>query len=222
MRKSDKVIIREALRIASDYWRRNALAAGQANKAALVDHDGPAALQSFYAKEAKRAAKIAAHFDLSDHRHRLESQYGMQEEIPEATQYARLAAGLIERDMLAPRGLKPAHIPIFVSDWRNPDWSFSSGVTKYARHGSQRVPVMIDLAPQAPGDLAATVAHELIHASLPWEDGHGPRFAAVANSIGLIGPAEATMPGPQFKAWAEKTLAPLLANGTRGFWEGRP
>jgi hypothetical protein len=219
MRKGDKAIIREALRIASDYWRRNALAAGQANKAALIDHDGPAALGAFYAKEAKRAGKLAAHFDLSDHRHRLESQYGMQEEIPEATQYARLAAGLIERDLLAPRGLKPAHIPIFVSDWRNPDWTFSAGVTKFARHGSQRVPVMIDLAPQKPGDLAATVAHELIHTALPWEAGHGPRFAAIAGAIGLEGPAEATMPGPHFKAWAEKTLAPLLANGTRDFWE---
>jgi hypothetical protein len=50
------------------------------------------------------------------------------------------------------------------------------------------------------------LAHELIHAAVGLEAGHGPKFRKVAKAIGLEGRMTATVPGEKFKA----EVAPLL------------
>lgn len=55
-------------------------------------------------------------------------------------------------------------------------------------------------------EVAAIVAHELIHACRP-EAKHGARFKAMALALGLEGDMRATRPGPRF----DETAAPLLA-----------
>jgi hypothetical protein len=48
--------------------------------------------------------------------------------------------------------------------------------------------------------VAAVLAHELIHAGLPPEEGHGPRFRAVARSVGFEGRLTQVMPGAALRA----------------------
>nr|MDP9196481.1 SprT-like domain-containing protein [Pseudomonadota bacterium] len=55
-------------------------------------------------------------------------------------------------------------------------------------------------------EVAAILAHELIHAAVGIPARHGPRFRRVALAIGLTGKMTATRPGPDFLARA----APLL------------
>lgn len=55
-------------------------------------------------------------------------------------------------------------------------------------------------------EVAALVAHELIHACRP-EAKHGAKFKAVAGRLGLEGPTKSTKAGPAFV----ETVAPLLA-----------
>jgi hypothetical protein len=48
-----------------------------------------------------------------------------------------------------------------------------------------------------PGYVASVLAHELVHACLDVEAGHGPRFKRLALAIGLTGPMKCTVPGPE-------------------------
>lgn len=52
---------------------------------------------------------------------------------------------------------------------------------------------------------AATLAHELLHTTQPEslsnEASHGPEFAAKLRAMGIVGPATASVPGPEFEAW---------------------
>ena len=48
--------------------------------------------------------------------------------------------------------------------------------------------------------VSAVLAHELIHAGLPPEEGHGPRFREAARSIGFEGRLTEVSPGPLLRA----------------------
>jgi hypothetical protein len=54
--------------------------------------------------------------------------------------------------------------------------------------------------------VADFVAHEMIHAVVGIDKGHGPAFKRVAMAIGLEGKMTATVAGPRFKA----RIAPIL------------
>jgi hypothetical protein len=58
-------------------------------------------------------------------------------------------------------------------------------------------------------EVAATVAHELVHAAAPEKAGHGSEFALLARSIGLEGPMRATLPGPILTARLNTLIATL-------------
>lgn len=63
-------------------------------------------------------------------------------------------------------------------------------------------------APDAmPAQIAAILAHELVHAAVGIAAGHGKAFKRVALGLGLVGPMRATTPGDTFLA----TVAPILA-----------
>lgn len=60
--------------------------------------------------------------------------------------------------------------------------------------------------------IAATHTHELIHAALGHEEGHGKVFKRVATALGLTGKMTATVAGPGWHEWADpilETLGPL-------------
>lgn len=58
-----------------------------------------------------------------------------------------------------------------------------------------------------PMEVAAVLAHEMIHASVGLRAGHGRAFKAVAQRIGLEGKMTATVPGDAFK----RAAIPILA-----------
>lgn len=60
---------------------------------------------------------------------------------------------------------------------------------------------------EMPLQIAAILAHELVHAAVGIPAGHGPAFRRVAKGLGLVGKMTATVPGPAFEA----LLAPMLA-----------
>lgn len=61
------------------------------------------------------------------------------------------------------------------------------------------------LTPDGQG-VADILAHELVHASIGLEHGHGARFKEIAEGLGLAGPMTATNAGPGFV----KMVEPLL------------
>jgi hypothetical protein len=54
--------------------------------------------------------------------------------------------------------------------------------------------------------IADVLTHELIHAALGPEAGHGPVFKKVALALGLTGKMTATVAGPQWHEWAKPIL----------------
>lgn len=66
--------------------------------------------------------------------------------------------------------------------------------------------ILIRLDQAEPLDVAAVLAHELIHAAVGLAAGHGKPFGRVARALGLEGPLTATRPGEAFK----KLVAPIL------------
>ena len=62
-------------------------------------------------------------------------------------------------------------------------------------------------APDAmPAQIAAILAHELVHAAVGIPAGHGKAFKRVALGLGLVGPMRATTPGEAFLV----AVAPIL------------
>lgn len=53
-----------------------------------------------------------------------------------------------------------------------------------------------------PTQIAAILAHELVHAAVGIAAGHGKAFKRVAAGLGLVGPMRATTPGDAFLAAA--------------------
>lgn len=66
--------------------------------------------------------------------------------------------------------------------------------------------ILIRLDQADPLDVAAVLAHELVHAAVGIAAGHGPAFGRVARALGLEGKLTATEPGDAFKAM----IAPIL------------
>jgi hypothetical protein len=58
-----------------------------------------------------------------------------------------------------------------------------------------------------PVEVAATLAHELLHAVVGLEAKHGPIFRAAALALGLEGKMTSTVPGPVFKEQIAGVLA---------------
>lgn len=58
-------------------------------------------------------------------------------------------------------------------------------------------------------DVAATLAHELVHTAVGLKCGHTGLFARVARSIGLAGKLTATTAGPAFVDWTRPMLEQL-------------
>lgn len=57
--------------------------------------------------------------------------------------------------------------------------------------------------------VADVLTHELIHAALGIEEGHGHGFRRVMKALGLSGKATATVAGPEWHTWADPILADL-------------
>lgn len=57
--------------------------------------------------------------------------------------------------------------------------------------------------------IADVLTHELIHAALGTEEGHGKTFGKVARFLGLEGKLTATTAGEQWHLWADPILAKL-------------
>lgn len=63
-------------------------------------------------------------------------------------------------------------------------------------------------APDAmPAQIAAILAHELVHAAVGIAAGHGRAFKRIAVGLGLVGPMRATTPGDAFLS----AIAPILS-----------
>ncbi|MDV5825726.1 transcription elongation protein SprT [Sphingobium naphthae] len=58
-----------------------------------------------------------------------------------------------------------------------------------------------------PAQIAAILAHELVHAAVGIAAGHGKAFKRIALGLGLVGPMRATTPGDTFLA----TVGPILS-----------
>ena len=78
-------------------------------------------------------------------------------------------------------------------------------------HGQFEIFIRPDLA-HAPdamaAQIAAILAHELVHAAVGIAAGHGKAFKRVAVGLGLVGPMRAITPGEAFLA----AIAPILAS----------
>lgn len=120
-------------------------------------------------------------------------------------EYVDFLRTAIQRDLLDPLGLKVPNIPIKSApqDYLTYDLGggpSGRGVTLYdslagknkAVYGSEAMTVR---------DMAATLAHEMIHASLPGGVGHNEPFPKYLRALGMIGPAETSEPGPKFREW---------------------
>lgn len=70
------------------------------------------------------------------------------------------------------------------------------------------VPTLAEVPDMMPGQVAAILAHELVHAAVGIPAGHGPKFRRVAKGLGLQGKMTATVAGPAFEA----AIAPILAD----------
>lgn len=57
-----------------------------------------------------------------------------------------------------------------------------------------------------PSQIAAILAHELVHAAVGIPAGHGKAFKRAALGLGLVGPMRATIPGEAFLT----AIAPIL------------
>ena len=68
--------------------------------------------------------------------------------------------------------------------------------------------VWVSSALDEPLKVAATLVHELCHACLPGEEGHGRNFKKLATAMGLAGKATATYGSEEFnEAWTEHLKA---------------
>lgn len=68
------------------------------------------------------------------------------------------------------------------------------------------VEMIVSMSQDEPLEVAAILAHEMVHAVEGIEAGHGPAFRSTALAIGLTGKMTATVPGDAFK----RDVAPIL------------
>ena len=71
--------------------------------------------------------------------------------------------------------------------------------------------IMISPTRDKPIEILETTAHEMCHGTLGAGFGHGPKFKALATSIGLVGKMTVTEPGPEFLKRTKPILKTLGA-----------
>lgn len=137
----------------------------------------------------------------------------------------RLIIDLIKTDLLEPHGLKPpADLPVYIAAPR----LLPPGVSATTKFDSdlpphEKQPKLIALNPDLMrfyplDEIVGTIAHELIHASLPYDAdpiegewaGHGAVFKEHARSIGLVGDPRSTTVGSTFTKWVRDKIIPAL------------
>jgi hypothetical protein len=118
----------------------------------------------------------------------------------------------VREELLKPLGVIAPALPIVAS---GNDLPFNlAGSTRYDVEGRKPVRHYINTSPlfeDCPVDQAGTLAHEIIHAALPFvprlnsaEQAHGPEFAKIATAIGLapgVAGMASSIVGPQFRQW---------------------
>jgi hypothetical protein len=127
--------------------------------------------------------------------------------------YLGRAYNVLRHRLFEPMGIAVPSVPVtYVGDWQNlsnPD--SDPHIVASTRHDrftgrAKGIEVTATAWPDGNDPLqnpAAVMAHEMIHVAYPQDQNHGPLFAATAKRIGLIGPAHATIAGPQFLAWCK-------------------
>lgn len=130
----------------------------------------------------------------------------------------------IKADLLKPIGLETPDLPVYIAN----SALLPEGVSASTKFGPEdapphlKKPIAIFLSDlgrfDALEDNIATIAHELIHASIPFDAdaitgpwaGHGPIFTGYARAIGLVDDPRATNPGPAFTQWVHNRVQPEL------------
>lgn len=121
-------------------------------------------------------------------------------------EYVDFLRTAIQRDLLDPVGLQvPKDMPIKSApqDYLTYDLGggpMGRGVTLYNHLTDKNEAVYISEA-MTMLEMAATQAHEMIHASLPGGVGHNEPFPKYLRAVGMIGPAETSVAGPKFREW---------------------
>lgn len=121
-------------------------------------------------------------------------------------EYVDFLRNAIQRDLLTPLGLKvPKAIPIKSAPQEYLTYDLGGGpqgrgVTLYNYLTDKNEAVYISEA-MTMLEMAATQAHEMIHASLPGGVGHNEPFPKYLRALGMIGPAETSEPGAKFREW---------------------
>jgi hypothetical protein len=65
---------------------------------------------------------------------------------------------------------------------------------------------------ECPLTALGVVLHELGHACVGVEAGHGPKFKAFCRALGLVGKATQAMPGEETLAWIKAEVLPMLGD----------
>lgn len=73
-----------------------------------------------------------------------------------------------------------------------------------------------------PGEVFATLLHEVCHVVAGLEAGHGKAFKRIASKVGLVGKMTATRMDEEAEAWAAKIVDRHLGTYPHGALSGRP
>jgi hypothetical protein len=77
-----------------------------------------------------------------------------------------------------------------------PDTSLPEDCFDKSASTDESYEILIRLDQQTPLEVAAILAHELVHAAVGTDAGHGPRFGSVARALGLEGGRSSPRWGP--------------------------
>lgn len=146
---------------------------------------------------------------------------------PLPPEYQR-AVEIMKRDLFPKMGLSVPNIPMYLASPGLLDWAVSAS-TKFSSEGppSAKRPLAIVLNGRSldiddPITNVATLAHEMVHAAIPYDAdpidgafaGHGPVFTHYIRQMGLAGDPRASVPGPRFVEWFKRNIVPLAGVGT--------
>lgn len=117
-------------------------------------------------------------------------------------EYAQRVVPVLRSTMFEPRGITVPVLPISSVPLDFEEYMNAMGVTRYR----DKEPFEWYISPRIdnPLEVASTMAHEMVHAALPYRVAHGKEFARIIDDIGLLPPYTATSPGPSFVQWFEQ------------------
>lgn len=136
-------------------------------------------------------------------------------ELRETGEGMRVIERIVRKELLAPLGLNPPNIPIYIAPLGTANFSENAG-TSFDPVTNEPLFISVNehfIRWTSQGDILniiGTIAHELTHAALPYSEGHSGRFAEVQNALGMIGPPDANIPGLKLREWAQKNIVPEL------------